>query len=132
MLPLQYNMLNFAIVTDISDFFRAQTLASSKLRSVMENAKVLFKIPQNNVQLMAAEGEPIYKLILKKNTLDKFPFAVIVYMPAVGRLDLYNTSLSADVPYIQWKDRKLVFRNYDGLLDYVGIDKLFLSIVNPS
>lgn len=132
MLSLRYGALNFAQVTDVADFYRGQEREISRIHAIVDSIKMLFHVPGNAIKIFVAEGERVYKIVFYSNSLDKVPLGWFVYLPLEERLDLYDTTLSSEMPYIQWKNKKPVFKNFAGLLNAVHVEKLFDSIVKVS
>jgi hypothetical protein len=132
MLSLRYNTANFAQVTDLADFYKGQEREISRIHSMVDSIKMLFHVPGNAIKIMVAEGERIYKILFYSTSLDKVPLGWFVYLPLEDRLDLYDTSLSTEMPYIQWKNKKTAFKNFAGLLDAVHVERLFDSVVKVS
>lgn len=132
MLSTRYNYSNFALILDVADFYRGSLKEISKVRSIVDSVKMLFHIPGNAIKLYVAEGERIYKVEFYSSSLDKFPLGWIVYLPLEDRLDLYDSTISTAMPYVQWKNKKPVFKNFAGLLDVVHVERLFDSIVKVS
>ncbi len=132
MLSLMYNGLNFSMVTDLAGFYKEQTPEINKIRAIIEATKMLLHIPGNAIKLQVAEGERVYKIIFYKSSLDKFPLGWFVYIPEQSRIDLYDAVLSTKMPYIQWKNKKPVFKNYAGLLDLIKVDRLFDTVIKIS
>lgn len=129
MLNINYNQLNFALVTNLNDFFKTKLPEMTQVRSIYDNSKILFNIPGNSIQVMCAEGERIYKFIILSPGVQKIPIGWFVYIPGQKRLDLY-TPENPMIPMIQWKNKKPAFKNYSTFLDRVGFDKLFDKIIN--
>ena len=129
---LFYNSLNFSLVTDLAEFYRSKLAEISRIRSMVDSAKILLHLPSSTIKVYVAEGMRVYKIELYKTTLDKVPFCWIVYMPQQKRLDLYDLEKSSQAPLIQWKNKKPVFKNYTSLFDLLSIDKLFGRIITVS
>lgn len=132
MLSLNYNILNFSQVTDFSDFYRTQQKEVSKIHSIIDSIKMLLHVPGNAIKLFIAEGERVYKIIFYSNSLDRVPLGWFIYLPLENRIDLYDSTLSTEMPYIQWKNKKPVFKNFSGLLDSVHVERLFDGIIKVS
>jgi len=131
MLPIYYLSMRFANVTDLADFYRTDLPEMSKLKGIIENIKLLFSLPQDRVVVQVAEGYRVYKITMLTPDVNKLPFAFFVYLPEEKRLDLYNSD-NFRLPFIQWKNKKPIFKNYSLLLDKAGIDKMFTKILNNS
>lgn len=129
MLNINYNQLNFALVTNLNDFFKTKLPEMTQVRSIYDNSKILFNVPGNNIRVMCAEGERIYKFIILSLGVQKIPIGWFVYIPAQKRIDLYTPD-SPLIPMIQWKNKKPVFKNYSAFLDRVGFDRLFDKLIN--
>lgn len=128
MLPTDYRYIQFALVTDTTDFFRAKLPEIRKIKSMIDSVKLLLSLPHDRVILSVAEGERIYKLTLLTTDINKTPFAEFIYMPMIKRLDL--VSLDSAIPLIQWLNKKPVFKGYSMLLDKAKLDKLFDKIIS--
>lgn len=129
MLNINYNQLNFALVTNLNDFFKTKLPEMTQVRSIYDNSKILFNVPGNNIQVMCAEGERIYKFIILSLGVQKMPIGWFIYIPEQKRIDLYTPD-SPMIPMLQWKNKKPVFKNYSAFLDRVGFDRLFDKLIN--
>lgn len=129
MLNINYNQLNFALVTNLNDFFKTKLPEMTQVRSIYDNSKILFNVAGNNIQVMCAEGERIYKFIILSPGVQKMPIGWFIYIPGQKRIDLYTPD-SPMIPMIQWKNKKPVFKNYSAFLDRVGFDRLFDKLIN--
>ena len=129
MLNTNYNLLNFALVTNLNDFFKTKLPEIIQIKSIIDNTKILFNLTSNNIQLLCAEGERVYKFIILSPGVNKIPIGWFVYIPGQKRIDLYTPD-SPLIPLIQWKNKKPVFKNYMPILDRAGLDKLFEKIIN--
>ena len=127
-----YNLLKFALVTDTADFFRENLKEIFRTRAIVDSIKMLFHIPSNAIKIYVAQGERVYKIEFYSTNLDKVPFGWFIYLPLEDRIDLYDTTVSTSMPYIQWKNKKPAFKNFAGLLDAVHVEKLFDSIIKQS
>lgn len=131
MLDISYNTLDYSKVVDLNDFYRSKLPEIFKIRSIIDNSKLLFNLPGTRVILEVDEaGKRIYRITLLDTSVNKQPFGILIYLPLQNRLDLY--SMSSDVPLIQWKNKRPVFKSYDFLLDRAGLDKLFQKIINAA
>ena len=101
----------------------------TQVRSIYDNSKILFNVPGNNIQVMCAEGERIYKFIILSLGVQKMPIGWFIYIPEQKRIDLYTPD-SPMIPMLQWKNKKPVFKNYSAFLDRVGFDRLFDKLIN--
>jgi len=128
MLNTNYNLLQFSAVGNLPSFFREKLSEITKIKSIYENTKMLFNLPPDRLKLFVAEGERVYKIIFFTPDIHKYPIGWFVYLPLQSRLDLYEAN-SPDIPFIQWKNKKPVFKNYSELLSFAGADKLFNRVV---
>ena len=65
----------------------------------------------------------------RRNVIRHSEKAEPAQIPKDNRFDVFNAD--SNIPVIQWKNKKPVFKNYSMLLDKMGLDKLFTKIVNP-
>lgn len=129
MLSVNYQYLKFSRVLDLNDFYKSKLPEIIKIRSVIDNIKLLLAVSNNRLILEVAEGERIYKITVLTPDVKKIPYAYFAYIPKDNRFDVFNAD--SNIPVIQWKNKKPVFKNYSMLLDKMGLDKLFTKIVNP-
>lgn len=129
MLSTSYNYYSFAVVQDQADLFKSNLPEIPKLRSIIDNSKVLFSLPSNKVILEVAEGEQAYKITLLTPGVEKIPIGFMVYLPSQRRLDIYTTD-NTTIPIIQFKGRKVAFSNVSMLLERAGFSKLFERLSN--
>lgn len=126
---MEYDSYKFSIVTNFNDFFKSSLPEMRSIRSIHNNIKILLNLPTDRVQIYVAEGKRIYKFIMITPDVSKTILGWIYYTPLEKKIDLFLPE-TPSIPFMQWKEKKLTFKNYTGLLDRVGIDKLFNKIVN--
>lgn len=131
MLNLNYNNLIFSIVKDKGDFFKTNLPEIGKIRSMVESIKLLLNIPPNRIDIYVAEGKRVYKIVMKSPDIHKTILGNFSYLPLDDRIDLY-TSENLMIPFIQWKNKKPIFKSYSMFLDRVGVDKLFDRVIKLS
>lgn len=129
MLSTRYNYLSFATVQDQADLYKQGLPEMPKVKALVDNAKSLFTLPSNRVVLLVAEGERVYKINLLMPDVNRALFGWIVYVPENRQLDIYSVDNSA-VPLIQFRGKKVAFKNYSTVLDRSGLDKLFEKLYN--
>ena len=128
MLPLNYLYNNFAIVENLADFYKNKLPEMPRVKAIVENTKLLFKLPQNCLSVQVAEGQRVYKIVMLENNVQKYPFGYFVYIPQQKRFDVFK--IEDQLPLLQWKNKKLVYSGCSGLLDRAGVDTLFKKIIN--
>lgn len=129
MLPIWYNSLPFAEVEDLGDFFKTNLPEMSKVRSLLEASKLMTDLPSKKVVLTVAQGERIYKLTFLSPGIHNIPLGWLVYIPQQRRLDFYISD-NPTFPVIQWKGKKVEFKNYPLIYDRMGFDDMFIRVVN--
>ena len=128
MLPVNYNNLAFADVTDLADFFKTKLPEINKV--LMGACKLLFNLPQKNVLLQVSQEARVYKYLFLSPDVHKTVLGLVVYLPTERRLDIYDGSDGGALPTIQWVGKKVVWRNYPTLLDMAGFPRLFDKLIN--
>ena len=130
MLPT-YNNLPFARVQSLASFYKDSSSLpeTPKLRSLIENAKLLFSLPSSRVILECAEGERVYRITLLTTDVKRQVFGFMIYVPSNRQLDIYDVS-DPEIPFLQFRAKKAVFKNYSHLLDKAGLDTLFTKLSN--
>lgn len=130
MLPT-YNHLVFARVKDLANFYKdnASLPETPKLRGLIDNSKLLFSLPSNRVALEVVEGERIYRISLMSPDVNRLVFGWLVYIPQNRQLEIYTPD-DPNIPLIQFKSKKAVFKNYSTLLDRAGLDTIFSKLYN--
>lgn len=129
MLSVNYNQVQFSNVIDYNDFYKTKLPEIIKIRSLVDNTKLLFNLPGDRVILQVGQGERIYKLLLLSPDIKKNIIGWIIYLPLESRLDIFLPD-NPDIPLLQWKNKQAVHKNYATLLDRAGLDKLFSRLVN--
>lgn len=129
MLEIKYNQINFSLVVNFSDFYKSKLPEIVKVKSLIDSCKLLFNLPGDRIILEASESDRIYKITLQTPDINKTLLGVLVYLPLQNRLDLFLPD-NLEIPFIQWKNKKVVYKNYPMLLDRIGIDKLFSRLIN--
>lgn len=129
LLDISYNSLPFSDIKDNTDFFNTKLPEMITVKALYGNIKLSLKVPEGRLLIQCSEEGRIYKFIVLSNDIYKYPIGWFVYLPLQKRLDVY-TQDNPYLPFIQWKNKKPVFKNYDSLLDRAGIDKVFINVVN--
>lgn len=129
MLQVIYQGFKFSQVTNLADFYKTNLPEMSKIRSLVESIKLLFGIPQTNLLIEVAEGERVYKITLLSSDVHRYPFGYFVYIPLERRLDAYTMD-NPEIPLLQWKNKKPVFKGFSMFLDRAGVSTIFDKLVN--
>ena len=122
-------MYAWSQVANLGNLYKENLPEIPKLRSLIENIKLLFSLPQTNIKVEVAEGERAYRITLLDRSVQKIPLGYFVYLPLERRLDAYTTE-SPGIPLLQWKGRRVVYKNYSPFLDYCGLSQLFSKLSN--
>lgn len=130
MLPITYTRFPYAKVDDVGDFFKTNLPEMLKVKAIYEGSKLMLNLPSKKVALFVAEGERIYKYIFLSPGVNDIPFGYAFYLPLQKRLDLFVDPPEMSAPIIQWRGKKVEFKNYPMLYDKVGFDALFNKISN--
>lgn len=129
MLSINYQTFSFAKVVNRANFYKEKQPEIPKLRSLVENIKLLFKIPATCVELEVAEGKRVYKIGLTIPGAKKVPIGYFVFLPLERRLDAYSAD-NPGTPLLQWKQRKLAYSRCGNFLDWARVDSLFSNLTN--
>ena len=129
MLPIGYQYFSFAQVGNLANFYKENQPELPKLKLIVENIKLLFKLPGTCVLVEVAEGERVYKVNMIMPGVHKTSLGYFVYLPNERRLDVYSSD-NPTVPLLQWKQKRVVYSECSPLLDRIGISSLFGNIVN--
>ena len=129
MLGIDYMGLNYLDIGDPMVFFKDinNKNESLKLKSMFESIRSVFNIT-TSLKLQVAEGQKVYKYIICTSDYRKTPIGFAIYIPEQRRLDIWN--VGEPLPFVQYKVRTTVFRNYSLLLGQAGLDKLFDRMVS--
>lgn len=128
MLPILYHQVEFANVQNLADFYKTSLPETPKIRALVDGIKLLFSLPQSNLQIYVAEGKRIYKIIVLSKDVQKMPFGYFVYIPGERRLDAY--SAESEIPIAQWKNRKPVYSGVSMFLEKAGVLQVFDKLTN--
>ena len=102
-------MMSATLVTDKDDFFRSGLPEMYSLKSLMNVASRLFKIPVNNVVLSVVDDATrVYCFTLLEANVNKLPFGKIYYLPLQKRLDLFDME-DLYTPLHVWVKKKIEF-----------------------
>lgn len=127
---VNYLNMNYAKVVNKLDFFKSKNNPEMiQVKSLYESIKLLFNLPSDRVELETVEGNRIYKYNIISPTVQRLILGFIVYLPLEKRLDIYTVD-NLNLPLIQFKDKKPVFKNYSSFLDRVGLDRLFNKLLS--
>lgn len=129
MLGLNYTRYDFAEVSFLASLYKENQPEIPKLKSIIENIKLLFKLPSTCVKVEVAEGERVYKIGLTAPGVHKISIGYFVYLPLERRLDAYSAD-NLGTPILQWKQKRLAYSGCGGFLDRIGVDSLFSNLVN--
>lgn len=130
MLNINYKtLLNYSRVVDFNDFYKGKLPEIIKIRSIIDNLKLIFNLPTDRVLLDVAQGQRVYCFTIISPDVKKIILGQFFYLPLERRLDLFLPD-NPTIPLIQWKNKKVEFKNYATLLDKAGLDKLFVKVIN--
>ena len=128
MLSTSYNYsLQFSLVADLGEFFKEKLDEIPKIRSFINQVKLLFSLPTDRVIVEVAEGERVYKISLITPDVQKSTFGWFVYLPLKGRVDMY---IEPGMQYIQWKSKKVIYNNAPYLIQRSGALNSLNKLVN--
>ena len=125
---IYYNSLQFSLVEDINDFFRANLPEMPKVKAICDQTRHLFSLPNDCIELYVSQGDRVYKIVMLLTDSSRAPFGNIVYLPFEKRLDLYTGE--SGYPIAQWKNKTLTYSGYPLVFQKAGVDKIFSKIVN--
>ena len=129
MLPIGYQSFSFAQVTNLANFYKGAQPEMPKLKLIVENIKLLFKLPGTCVLVEVAEGERVYRIKMILPGVHKTPLGYFVYIPRERRLDAYSAE-NPGSPLIQWKQKRAVYSGCPTLLERIGVSSLFNNLIN--
>ena len=129
MLPIGYQSFSFAQVGNLANFYKGGQPEMLKLKLIVENIKLLFKLPATCVLVEVAEGERVYKVKMILPGVHKTLIGYFVYIPNERRLDVYSAD-NPMIPLLQWKQKRVAYSGCSSLLDRIGISSLFGNLVN--
>lgn len=123
---ITYLNLEFSDIKNPLDFFQTGGSVSEMglLKTLYNNIKLTWKIENNDIKMSLSTVNKVYRFtLLNKRNI----FGFLIYIPDQKRIDLY-TSENLQIPLIQWKKRKIVYKTYPLLLEKLGIEKLLEKI----
>lgn len=130
MLNIMYQNLNYSIVKDRADFFKSPLAEMPYVRSLFDSIKILFGINDNKITLeVSTDNSRVYKYSIFNPTINNMIIGCIFYLPLQKRLDIYTLD-NFKLPLIQYRDKKIVYKNYNIFFDRVGFSKLFDKLLN--
>ena len=122
-------MMGITPVADKEDFFKSGLPEMSVIRSLINVASRLFKIPTTNIVLGVVDDvERVYCLTLLEATVHKYQFGKIYYLPLQKRLDIFDNDPTT--PLHTWVKKKIYFSRTSGLQQLAETHKAFQSLVN--
>ena len=129
LLDITYNNLSFSNIVNTADFFKSGPSSEMiSVKTLYNNIKILFGLNSERVIISLSEANRVYKFTLSLPNDIKKIFGFIVYIPSQRRIDIY-TSENVQVPLIQYKGKKIMYKSYPYLLDKAGLDKLFTKLI---
>lgn len=129
LLNVTYNGYVFSRVKDLNDLFKENLPEMKVVKGLFTAMKLCFNLPNDRVLVDVAEGDRIYKYTILTLDIYKYPLGWFVYLPLEKRLDFYSQD-SPNLPLIQWKNKKPIWKGYADILDRAGMDKIFQPIIN--
>lgn len=125
-----HSQMNATTVFDREDFFRSGLPEMSSLKSLVNVASRIFKIPTSNIILGVLDDIPrVYCLTLLETSVQKLPFGKIFYLPLQKRLEVYDMENTA-VPLHVWVKKKIQYSRTSLLEQKVDSHKGFEPLVN--
>lgn len=114
---------------DKDTLFKSKLPEMIPLKSLVNQIRLLFKVPNTCIRLGVVEEKRIYRIQVYSNSgSSKSEIAYFFYLPLEKRLDLYEPGNA--VPIIQWKSRRCVFKGLSMLYQCIGLERLFTPVVN--
>jgi len=129
LLETNYLSDKFSTIIDITDFYKTALPEMKTVKSLYTAIKQLYNTTNDRILFQCAEGKRIYKYIVLSKDIHKYPVGWFIYIPEKKRLDFY-TEEEPSLPFIQWYNKKPVWKNYPAALDRAGLDKIFTGIIN--
>ena len=129
MLPINYQYYSFAQVGNLANFYKGNQPELPKLKLIVENIKLLFKLPSTCIRVEVAEGERVYKIVMTEPGVTKTPLGYFAYIPGERRLDAYSME-NYGAPLLQWRQKRLAYSGCPSLLNRLGVSSLFNNLVN--
>lgn len=129
LLDITYNNLSFSNIVNTTDFFKSGPSSEMiSVKTLYNNIKILFGLNSERVIISLSEANRVYKFTLLMPNDIKNVFGFIIYIPSQRRLDIYSSE-NVQVPLIQYKGKKIMYKSYPYLIDKVGLDKLFSKLI---
>lgn len=129
-MDFSHSMMSNTTVFDREDFFRSGLPEMHSLKSLINVASRLFKIPTTNIILSVVDDIPrVYCLTLLENSVQKLPFGKIYYLPLQKRLEVYDME-NPSVPLHVWIKKKIQYSRTSMLQQKTETHKSFDPLVN--
>lgn len=122
--------MNTTPVQDKDDFFRSGLPEMSSLKSLINVASRLFKIPTTNIILSVVDDATrVYCLTLLESSVQKLPFGRLFYLPLLKRFEIYDME-NPNVPVHVWVKKKIEFSRTTMLQQKAESHKVFEALIN--
>lgn len=129
-LDFSHSMMSSTTVFDKDDFFRSGLPEMHSLKSLINVASRLFKIPTTNIILGVLDDVPrVYTLTLLETSVQKLPFGKIMYLPLQKRLEIYDME-NPNIPLHVWIKKKIEFSRTSVLQQKTETHKSFDPLIN--
>lgn len=129
-LDFSHSMMSATTVFDRNDFFRSGLPEMHSLKSLINVASRLFKIPSTNIILSVLDDVPrVYCLTLLESSVQKLPFGKIFYLPLQKRLEVYDME-NPNIPLHVWIKKKIEYSRTSLLQQKTETHKSFDALVN--
>lgn len=123
---ITYLRLKFSDIKDVNSFFNSDKLYGNSVKILYNNIKLVFGLVSSNILVSRSDVNNVFKFTIKdKNSI----FGFIIYIPLQNRIDIY-TSENVQVPLLQIKNKKIVYKTYSMFLEKLGVEKLFEKLYN--
>lgn len=113
---------------DRDTLFKTKLPEMISLRSIVNQVRLLFKVPSTCIKLGVIDEKRIYRIGIYTNDTSKSEIAFFFYIPLEKRLDLYEPGNA--IPILQWKSRRCVFKGISPMYQKIELEKLFMPVVN--
>lgn len=113
---------------DRDTLFKTRLPEMTSLRSIINQIRLLFKVPGTCLKLGVIDEKRIYRIGVYTNDTSKSEIAFFFYIPLEKRLDLYEPGNA--IPILQWKSKRCVFKGFSPMYQKIELEKLFTPIVN--
>lgn len=123
-LNLNYLNKDSMVVSNINDFLGQGLPETQKIKDILNNIKIVFKIQDSDIKISFIEGR-IYRFDITKSK--RIQIGVIYYIFPISELHFYN--YGDNNPFLATRRKRVIYSLINGMIGSVDYSILFSKII---